>query len=318
MTFFIYVMKSLKNRHILILLFFLFKIQSGYACINEYRTLLSGEISEFSRYGFAPNGHFSDRDYFLTRFHEADSIYRQTKSIEDYSDYGAMLVYDGQYLKALAIFQEIEAKSPNRYTTAANIGTIYELIGKNDLAYNWIQKAIKINPNSHEGSEWIHLKILDAKMKANGDNNYFLNHNILNLDFGNEEKPVSKDEINLDTLYKQLFHQLDERITFVKPKDPIVAQLLFDLGNICAMVKDVEGSLEIYELARKYGFESPLMQKREEYFNSLTWDASMQNFIDDKKRNIIGSKIFFWGIVILFFGGLFYLVKRIIKWRKAK
>lgn len=75
---------------------------------------------------------------------KADTLlmsWKKTKNIATYNDYGAVLIYIGKYQEALKIFSEIETMSPNRYATAANIGTAYELLGLNDSAFYWIKKA---------------------------------------------------------------------------------------------------------------------------------------------------------------------------------
>ncbi|MEO6907479.1 MAG: hypothetical protein ABI210_06275, partial [Abditibacteriaceae bacterium] len=135
-----------------------------------------------------------------------------------------------------------------------------------------------INPNSHQGSEWIHLKILEAKVHANGNPDYFRTHNILGLDFGQDKIPVNKTKRDLDQTEEQLYDQLEERMTFINPKDPVVAQLLFDTGNITAITEDVGAALDIYAEARSYGYSGELIDKREKYFQQLKKAA------DDKQK----------------------------------
>ncbi len=304
------------NFKYLFLILFLLAGQLGLCCINEYRTLLNGKLEFTAADNAAPFGRFSQENkaYLLQQLHKADSIYKATGKIEDYSDYGAMLVYNGQYLQAKALFIEIESKKPGLYATASNLGTTYELLGQNDSALFWISKAIKINPNSHEGSEWIHLKILEAKIKSNGDDKYFLTHNLLSLDFGDSEKPVNKKNIDLLQLRSQLYHQLNERMSFIKPQDQIVGQLLFDLGNVNAMTMDVKSGLQVYEVAKKYGFNSDLLTKRENHFKSLQRKADFKNN-KEVWANKNPSTAFFIliALFISFVAGLIYLVKRIRK-----
>jgi hypothetical protein len=58
-----------------------------------------------------------------------------------------------------------------------------------------------------------------------------------------------------------LYYQLNERVSFVKPKDKIVAQLLFDLGNISYLMREKEEAAETYKLAKEYGFNKPVLKK---------------------------------------------------------
>jgi tetratricopeptide (TPR) repeat protein len=302
----------LKQKYILLFALLLFA-QLGMCCMNEYKTHLNGEIESGEQGNTVPFGFFRNKDYLLKRLYESDSIYKFTRDFRDYSDYATLLVYNGQYLKAKLIFQEIENKSPGLYETAANLGTTYELLGKNDSAYYWIDKAIKINPNSHKGSEWIHLKILKAKIEAKGNQKYFLSHSILSLNFGNKENPKNVNKVELRNLHKQLFHQLNERITFIKPKDLIIGQLLFDLGNISAIAVDVESAIDCYELAEEYGFESLILNKRKTHLQSLTWKANLKNGIQvwiEKNEYLVSFIVL---VIFLSFSYLLFLViKKII------
>jgi len=271
-----------KIRKLSFILLLLIINKSGWSCINEYRALLDGSIVETGGFNGVPAGIYDnvDKQHLLKLLYKSDSTYKASGKTEDYSDYGAMLVYNGVYDEAKEVFQNIEVSSPGLYATASNLGTVYELLGENDSAYFWISKAIKLNPNSHEGSEWIHLKILEAKIKSKGIPDYFVTHSILSLNFGDKEKPENLSNIDLELLRTQLYYQLNERITFVKPKDLIVGQLLFDLGNINAITIDVKAGIKAYELAKKYGYKSTILSKREKHFESLQSKAELKDKVE--------------------------------------
>lgn len=186
--------------------------------------------------------------------------YQETKDLDYLSDKGFILIILGKYNEAIELYKKIESMQPGRYSTASNIGTAYELIGNNKEALKWIEKAIEIEPNSHSRSEWIHVNILKTKIK--GDL-YISSEHLIGKDFGKEKYPKSdlnKNELQL--LKMQLYYQLNERISFVKHKDKIVAQLLFDLGNLAFLTNQKEDAMEDYEMAKEYGFESPVLNER--------------------------------------------------------
>lgn len=294
-----------------------FAVQVGQCCINEYRVLLNGKLIMVDEpYNASPVARFNSANttYLLKKLKEVDSIYRKTGKLEDYSDLGSMLIYAGQYLKAKQIFQDIEKKSPGRYQTAANLGTTYELLGENNAALFWIKRAIQINPSSHKGSEWIHQKILEAKVKANGDSNYLWTHRILPLDFGDDRIPVNNNRLKLLDLERQLYEQLTERMSFIKPTDPIVAQLLFDLGNVCALTTNATSALQVYQTAKKYGCASPVFRKRLSYFQVLQLKADVVNNGGDwAHENSILVITIVALVIVLVFVALVTLFKRIKK-----
>ncbi len=71
--------------------------------------------------------------------------------------------------EAVKFLEASEKKRPGRYQTAANLGTAYELTGNLVQARRWIKEGIARDPSSHEGTEWLHLRILDARLALTQD-----------------------------------------------------------------------------------------------------------------------------------------------------
>ena len=309
------------KQYLLVLALLLFIDNTAHCCINEYRTTLSGKVYYTDGGNVAPTAHYTiaDTAHLREDLQEADSIYRTTGKLSDYSDYGAMLIYNGRYAEAKRIFQQIEMKHPGLYATAANLGTTYELLGNNDSAYYWIAKAIRINPSSHEGSEWIHLKILQAKIKARGNNAFYTSYNILSLNFGDKKKPENINKLDLIALRNQLYYQLSERMSFVRPPDPIVAQLLFDLGNINAMTANVESGFQVFELAKRYGCQTPLFNKRYGYFKRLQLSAVFRNNVEGwSKEHIDATLAILFAAFVATIAVIAYIVKRLKRMNNNK
>lgn len=253
-------------------LFLLTFSYTSFACINEIRALLSGQHTQGGMWDDdVPIGRDHTEDDAKAHFNEQlnylDSVWKADKKIDDYSDYGVYLIYLGRYKEAKEIYQQIEKDHPGRYSTAANIGTIYELLGQNDSALYWIKRAIQIDPTSHLESEWLHAKILEAKI--NGDHSV-TSQFLIGASFGNDVKPqTTLNDNELNKLRQAMFYQLEERMSFIKPEDKIVGLLLFELGNITALTRDVTIALRIYDKAVEYGFVTDVLKKRYEHFLSL-------------------------------------------------
>jgi tetratricopeptide (TPR) repeat protein len=250
---------------ILTVLFIHLVILKTVACINEeteeLRTFLFTNKKE-GAYKDVPYGHqLFESSYYDSLYKEISILYKRTNYVEYLSDKGYVLILQGKYKEALQIYLAIENSNPNRYSTASNIGTIYELLGDNEKALEWINKAIVINKDSHYGSEWLHSKILEAKIKGT---NFYNGNFLINTNFGDAEYP--KTDLNIaeiKALRQALYYQLNERISFIKPKDEIVAVLLFDLANITYLLrKEYEPTIVIYEMAKEYGFNQEILNKR--------------------------------------------------------
>jgi tetratricopeptide (TPR) repeat protein len=284
------------------------------ACVNEYRTLLNGQVVYTDAMSGIPYYRVLDTLKLKKELLELEMRYKVDHSHETLSDYAVILIYLGRWDESLKIFYGIEKSRPDLYATAANIGTIHELKGNLDSAIYYIQKAIQINPASHESSEWIHIKILEAKRLLKKGLSGAADLNILGLNFGNDIMPFNADKLNLSEIETQIRFQLSERMTFVKPKDTIVGQLLFDLGNISAITHDLETSLELYTLAKEFGYSSDLMEKRMKKFSSMTLKASLANKPDEKSRSYPQAIVF---ILVLAGMGVLWLIYKGTKRRKG-
>ncbi len=284
-------------KFITIIAFAFFLNIDSLACINgESKELKDGTLLYEDDILIIPRGHSLNSNEELSKaLKRLDSLYRKTNNIEYLSDIGVVYIYLKQYDKAIELYLDIEKLSPNRYSTASNIGTAYELNGKNEEALKWIQKALKIDPNSHQGSEWIHFNILKAKV---GGERFYNSKFLLNINFGNDSIPKSKydnEKFNklLDSLRSQLYFQLNERLTFVKPKDKIVAQLMFDFGNILFLQNRYSDAVETYTKAIEYGYSGELIENRMNKSRSLIKEIKVEHIdINSNNRQKVRFYIF--------------------------
>ncbi|MEA9413396.1 tetratricopeptide repeat protein [Flavobacterium sp. PL02] len=227
---------------------------------GDTKYLKNGAVVYVDYRGLVPHGHnFFPKD-FPELIIDLDKLYKKTNDIDYLSDKGYLLIVLGKYQEALKLYLGIEKIKPNRYSTASNLGTLYELIGENEKAYQWIKKSIQINPESHKGSEWLHLKILEAKVKhiENVTGQFLIDES-----FGEEASPktdLSKKE--LEELAQSIYFQVNERISFIKPKDKVISVLLFELGNAVKIIGENENAIRIYNLSKEYGFQDELINSR--------------------------------------------------------
>lgn len=262
--------------------------RSGSACLWTYATNLDGRVEEIDSVppeSFASG--FIRRESREKWLEQARDFKRraeeQPANHELRNDYAVMLARAGELTEALAVLNEIEATKPGLYPTAANLGTVYELSGDVDKALHWIQEGLSRNPKSHNGSEWLHVRILQTKQKMVEDPDWLKTHSILGLNFGDESRPVQPPETELVALsgpdsWEQLnYHltiQLRERTSLVEAPDPIVADLLSDMSNLVALRGQLENAVAVAEMAQRY--EAPraeLLERRLEHFRKIVRDS---------------------------------------------
>lgn len=180
---------------------------------------------------------------------------------QEQNDFAVALIRAGEFDPALKLLLNIEQVLPGEYIVAANLGTCYELNGDVPKALEWIRKGVERNPDSHYGTEWLHVKILEAKQEFAKQPDWLTNNSVLGMNFGSEVVPVpSTDELvvygnrkmDLESVKDALVYQLRERLAFVGPPDPIVADLMEALANLYAIQEGLEAAIPVYELALEY------------------------------------------------------------------
>lgn len=257
----------------LLIIFF----QSLFACLNGDSYLLKNhEYLYMDHESNIPQRHTFFTSRFDENIKELDSLYHIQKDLDFLSDKGLILILQKKYQEAINLYLEIEKIQPNRYSTASNIGTAYELMGDNQNALKWIKKSVEIKPESHFSSEWIHVAILEAKINGNA---WVNSDSLIKTNFGTNRKPtsnLSQDELN--ALSKALYFQLKERMSLITQKDPIVAQLLFDLGNIYYLKGQTSDALGTYQYAKIYGFQSELIYQRINSLQKISAWEFIQNY----------------------------------------
>lgn len=237
------------------------------ACINETGTNHRGEKIELSMYAGQ-----NLKPLLVTPTSKADLIdrsryvieaAREDPSFENLNDLAAVLIRHGRLAEAVSLLLFLERKYPGHYETASNVGTAYELMGRNKDALKWILEGMKRNPNDHYGTEWLHVHILKAKLgqlPKPGPG-----RSILNLDFGNDATPRRPATFTIGNAGKQLSlfsvglalrYQLLERIAFVSAPDPMVAGLLLDWANLELLAGTVESADVLYDAAIRYGSDA--------------------------------------------------------------
>ncbi len=167
-------------------------------------------------------------------------------------DEAARKILRGDAQSALVLLKEVEARHPGLYMTAANMGTAYELTGDNENAHLWIATGIRRNPGSHMGAEWLHLRILEAKMALQKDPDWLLKNSITGLKPGHTPHHTIQGEKDDQEVLVSIRSQATVRALFIKPRDPVMAFLLKEAA-VFAVEREPSMVFGILDLAETYG-----------------------------------------------------------------
>ncbi|HWZ21173.1 MAG TPA: hypothetical protein VNW06_00895, partial [Cytophagaceae bacterium] len=192
-------------------------------------------------------------------------LYPNNQKYQLVSDYALVLLKLGKTERALDILKRLYQFYPNEYNIVANLGTAYEISNMPDSALVLLKKAVRISPESHNGSEWIHIKLLERKIndlkypKSKEEMETSRYRSIIGLDiedveefYKNYSKQSKSYKDSIIALRQQLYWQLKERTKFVPPEDIYVSCLLYDLANLVAVTISIEEALTVYELSFIY------------------------------------------------------------------
>jgi hypothetical protein len=258
-----------------------------FACINTYKTVLG----ELKRRG-------GKEAEITSLISQLESEHIGKPGLETSTDYAVGLLMTGKYAEGVALLREVEKKYPGHAKTAANLGTGLELSGADAEALRWIREGMRRDPKEHFGTEWLHVRILEAKLALAKDESWLDKNRVIGIDFGNDAAPKMPTEIPVDLpldhagrpialsrIESALDYQLNERTYFVAPPDSVVADLYFSAGDIANLDSDY-GSLHDYEEARRYGFVNhELIERRMGYARRLeeAHSRKTEKFIHDRE-----------------------------------
>ena len=133
-------------------------------------------------------------------------------TLENSNDLGVARLLTGKLDEAIALFRETDRKFPGNARVAANLGTALELKGNNDEALTWIREGIKRDANEHKGSEWLHARILEAKIALAKDPAWLEKNRVLELDFGKDDVPTAPEIAQVATAARAATRRARQRV----------------------------------------------------------------------------------------------------------
>lgn len=239
---------------------------SARACINEVATDREGRTLQTNDLvGAELVGHLQVNAVDWSREMTTREAIRRVKTRNDFgtrNDLGVALLRHGRTTAAIRLFLLNERLQPGRYQTATNLGTALELAGHDAAALRWIRIGIRRNPRSHDGTEWLHARILEAKIAAAHDPARLRKVSIAGVDFGTRDLPAlprnlpagnDGEPVTVVELNQAFQRQLLERMGFVRPEDPVVANLLTDWASLNLAGGPLESAVALYAEAVRYG-----------------------------------------------------------------
>jgi tetratricopeptide (TPR) repeat protein len=251
---------------------------SLFPCGNSYRRSANTDVykngNTLSSFKFREGFNNSSLLEELNKL--ADAVKSELNLFEDENDKALTYMRMGEYDKAFEILTRLEKEKPNEYNIIANLGTLYELKGDNEKALTYIKRAVALNSQSHHGSEWFHIKVLEAKLMGK-NNDWWRSHSVLDLNINQKEPEIIISDIT---------YQLKERLPFTKKPDIMMAAILNETGDYLKKHKKQEQAWITYQIGMEYDKDSSFnlpekISALQDYFskNKITTPDYKSHFI---------------------------------------
>ncbi len=221
-----------------------------FPCGNSYRSnahtteyLKDNQLESFRfRKGF-------DQSVLLQEFYRlSDAISNELNLFENKNDKALAWLRMGKTADAIAILEQLEKEKPREYKVIANLGTAYELAGRNKEALQYIRRSMQLNSQSHQGSEWFHIQVLEAKLQ-NKPADWWINHPVIHFN------QLQKDA---ETIISDMVYQLKERLPFTARPDLIMAAILRDAAGYIREQEKWQQEWVLLRIAAEYDTDKKL------------------------------------------------------------
>lgn len=184
------------------------------------------------------------------------------------NDFVIALIYSGAYQRALDLSTELFELYPEEYNVVITHAVACELNGLDRDALVNLQHAIQLNPQSHKGSEWIHVNILKAHTAHRYDPTPA---ELIGIDISSDSFAAQAQRPRLDTLLAQLHYQIHDRMYFAdKGGDKTFGAMLYAYADLLYLTGYRSVSIKYYEMALEYGYEPATVNRR--YQIARTYD----------------------------------------------
>ena len=236
----------------LLLISLLLCTSTVHACLNIFAADSAGQVHYlehyfFSEIEFRPDIIARNLKRLEKKFNNKDFSY------QNISDYGAYLLMVGRFSDGLKIFRALSTKYDSVYEISANTAVAYELNGNIDSALFWENRSLALRPSAHNYSEWIHLKILEAKKNLQTDPDWCLKNNVTGIvdSIKLNYRPSLHEDGKGMWILKDFIGQLSERLPFTYNEDKALGKLLLELGD-AYQVASIYRSYYCYALANYF------------------------------------------------------------------
>lgn len=261
---------------------FAFQYTCGTNVYGEERTQIA-DIPNFYR-------HFN-KDFSLAYINSFDLKQIEIYEYKTQSDVAVHLARLGRIKESLNILRNIYYRHPEEFIILSNLTFLYELNGKIDSALFINEKSLDRFSKTYKGSNWVHMKILQAKLKMQMDSNWIYNHKVLNLQLKHAKKITKRtgDNTDVDEQFREnnsvissIIYHIKERIPYTPAPDLLLSSVIAESAELMAQEFSMEHAVYLYYLALEYDPSDTKHIKNEIQYLKRLMNEQKIEYPDDK------------------------------------
>jgi hypothetical protein len=166
-----------------------------------------------------------------------EAAYRQEATLQNTNDLAVAWILTGRMPDGIQLLRDLEMQQPGNAIVAANLGMALELSGAHEVALQWIRESVRRDPREHQGSEWLHVKMLEARIAMKSDPNWLRKNSVVGWREGDRFPLDERSRVRTPPdIIRAANYQLQERTRFVSAPDAILGDLYLTLGDIAHSV----------------------------------------------------------------------------------
>lgn len=219
------------------------------ACINLYERLPGVGIEAVEVYALG----YVEIDTVALDAYIGERTERCGKLLsERCNDLVVALLYAGRRQEALRLSLDLINKFPEDYNVVITRAAAFELNGLPAEAIPLMTRALKLDPGSHKGSEWIHANILRQRAAGNGN---VQPKDLIGMDLRSGPELAAPAGTDVTELLRQVHYQVNDRFHFTPEHDPLFGALLQAYADLLVLNNYRSTAEHFHEMAGKYGYQ---------------------------------------------------------------
>jgi hypothetical protein len=170
-------------------------------------------------------------------------------------------VLEGKHTEGITKMRAIEDRNPGENPgLPLRLSLAYEIAGDNRRALEWLSAHIRATPGIKDGTDWLRGAVLSAKIELDRQPDWLQRNHVLAINEkasnAGEFCKVGNRTLSRSDVQTALLHELKERMSYVKPKDPVVADLLYTFALVQNSARSYQSAADLLSLAEQYGYET--------------------------------------------------------------